>query len=181
MPDHSPLAAAPPAQRSIHYRRRWAYALWVALLLLSAWPLVLWERPPVLASASLVVKVQIRNAPPGAQVKAWAGPRSRWTGPALFAASPIQVPLDPDGAATLPVFRLPIARRRWVKDYIPRDTWDLMMLEFSAPGQALRYFPLPLAQDIRSGTLRPHWKLTTTLGLSWASLQAEAKPPDEAP
>jgi len=179
----SPVSVAPTPgpRRSIHYRRRWAYALWVTLLLLSAWALALWERPLVLTSASLVVDVRIRNAPPGARVKAWAGPWSRWTGPGLFAVSPIQVPLDPAGHATLPVFHLPIARRRWVKDYIPRDTWDLMMLEFSAPGQAPRYLPLSLAQDIRLGTLRPHWRLTSSLGLSWSSLQPEAKPPAEAP
>ena len=30
---------------SIHYRRRWFYALWIGLLLLSGAGLFLWERP----------------------------------------------------------------------------------------------------------------------------------------
>jgi hypothetical protein len=181
MPDTLLRTAAPAAQRSIHYRRRWAYALWVALLLLSAWALALWERPLALTSASLVVGLRVRNTPPGTQVKVWAGPWARWTGPDQFAASPIQVPLKPDGTATLPVFHIPIARRRWFKGYIPRDTWDLMMLEFTAPGLPSRYLPLPLTKDLRLGILRPKWKLTNTVSVSWSSLETEAKPPEAAP
>jgi hypothetical protein len=182
-PPGPPPAEPPPPgpRRSIHYRRRWAYALWVTLLLLSLGALARWEQPRTVVAASLQVKVRIRQAPPGAVLRAWAGPWDRWTGPERLAATPIQVPLQPDGSATLPVFHLPIARRRWVRDYIPRGTWDLMVLGFTAPGQPPRYTVLPLCREIRLGVLRPRWRLTTSIECAWTTLAPEVRLPDPKP
>jgi hypothetical protein len=175
------LTTAPEPGRSIHYRRRRAYALWVFLLLSSAGAWALWERPLAVVSAALEVRLRIREAPRDTRVQVWAGPWSRWAGPATFDGSPIQVDLLPDGTASLPVFHIPIARRRWVKGYIPRGTWDLMMLRFSPPDGPPRYFVLPLSQDIRVGLLRPRSKLMTTISCSWAALKPEAAPPEQKP
>jgi hypothetical protein len=180
LPAGSEHPSTAPAVRSIHYRRRWAYALWVALLLLSLGALVLWERPATTVTASYQVKVTIRQAPPGAAVEAWAGPWSRWTGPEGFSGAAGQAPLREDGSATLPVIHVPIARRRWAKGYIPRGTWDLVVLRFTAPGEAPRYVVLPLAPDIRSGLLRPRWRLTGTVNSRWGALDTAPQVPASA-
>jgi hypothetical protein len=168
------------AVRSIHYQQRWFYVLWVSLLLLSLALLALWERPLSLAPASLLVRVKVQGAPEGTLVQVWAGPWSQWR-PDWAGAGTIQVALQPDGTASLPLFRIPIAKRRWVKGYIPRDTWDLMMLKFITPNGLPRYFALPLSMDIRFGVLRPRFRLMTTITTSWAGLTTDGQAPDQKP
>jgi len=170
-----------PAIRSIHFRRRWYYALWVGLLFLSAGALALWELPASTSEASLVVELQIPGAPAGTRIQGWVGPYAQgaeadWTGAGLIRAD-----LQADGRATLPLARIRIARRRWVQDYIPRRTWDLMVLRFTPPDGPPRYFCLPLADDIRAGALRPKWRLTTSIRTPWGNLQADGRPPDRIP
>jgi len=169
---------APP---TIHYRRRWFYALWVALLLASAGALALWERPLAVVQASLTVRIHVRQAPAGAQVQAWSGPWARWQGPAWDAAGAAPTGLQADGWATLPVAGITIARRRWVNQYIARGTSDLLMLKFTAPGEQPRYFALPLSKDIRTGLLRPQGRLITSIDTSWPSLGVDGKAPDRIP
>jgi hypothetical protein len=169
------------APRGIHYRRRWFYVLWVGLLLLSAGALALWERPQAVDLASLVVQVQVRQAPPGTQVQAWAGPWARWQGPLWSGAGAASTTLLADGLTPLPLITIPIAQRRWVKGTIPRDTWELVMLRFAAPLEPPRYFALPLSKDIRTGLLRPRGKVLTTIQTSWLSLQTSGKAPDRIP
>jgi hypothetical protein len=166
---------------SIHYRQRWFYALWVTLLLMSCWALFLWERPLRFEQASLAVKVQIRNAPTGTQVQVWAGPWSRWEGLRWSGEEGGRTPLQADGSASLPLLRIQIARRRWLQGYVPRGTWDLVMLRFTAPSRPPRYLAVPLSEDIRQGVLRPKWRLTTSIGKSWEGLQTDGKAPAEKP
>jgi hypothetical protein len=175
-----PASAAPPV-RSIHYRRRWAYALWVVLLFLSLGALLLWERPAEVGTGSYQLKVAIRKPPPGAAVELWIGPWARWAGPGRFTASAGPAPLQADGSASLPAIRLPIARRRWVRDYIPRGTWDLVVVRFTAPGEAARYMVIPLSTDLRTGLLGPHRRLTGFLNCSWAGLYPEPQVPKQKP
>jgi hypothetical protein len=161
---------------SIHHRRRWYYALWVALLLLSAASLYLWERPAAQVQASLLIRLRVRGAPAGTQFQAWAGPAARWAGPAWKGeAAFAQGPLPGDGFLPFPVLRVPIARRRWVRDYIPRRTWDLVMIRVVPPGAPPRYLALPLGTDIRTGLLRPGWKLSTTIDISFDKLGIDGK------
>ena len=168
-------AAVPP---SIHYQRRWFYALWVFLLLLASTALWLWVRPESRVQASLVVKVTIMEAPAGTQVRAWAGPRADWHGADSGGPCRIQAALQPDGSLTLPLLRIHIARRRWVKDYIPGGTWDVVQLQFIPPNGPPRYLTVPLAQDIRSGLLRPGWRLTTQVSCHWGGLRTDPMAPD---
>ncbi len=179
MPLRSPFTTTTEPGRSIHYRRRWAYAAWVVLLVSSLGAWMLWERPKARVSADLVVQVKIRQAPPDVTVTAWAGPRARFAGPGQFQDAPIQVPLQPNGTATLPSFHLPIAYRRWVRGYIPRDTWDLVVLRFTAPGQGPRYLGLPLAKDIRNGFLAPRHKMTAGLECAWTTLRTDTLVADD--
>ena len=169
------------APRGIHYRRRWFYALWVVLLLLSSGALALWQRPLAVVQASLTVRIHVRQAPAGAQVQTWAGPWDRWPGPEWSAAGAAPTALPADGWATLPVAAITIARRRWVNQYIARDTSDLLMLKFTAPGERPRYFALPLSKDIRTGLLRPQGRLITSVETHWSGLGFDGKAPDRIP
>jgi hypothetical protein len=45
----------------------------VVLLFLSLGALILWERPALTGTGSFQLKVEIRKAPPGTVVEAWAG------------------------------------------------------------------------------------------------------------
>jgi len=166
------------ADTSIHYRRRWYYALWATLLVLAGTALALWERPASVVQASLVVKLQVRDAPPGTRVRAWFGPRVRWRGMEAGGPCLVEAELLPDGSATLPLVRIRIARRRWVKDYIPRLTWDLAMIQLIPPEGPPRYVGLPFSTDIRIGLLRPGWRLTNTFSAPWRTLRTDATAPD---
>ena len=168
-------------RRSIHYRRRWFYVLWVVLLLLSAGALALWERPLTVVQAPLVVKIHVNQAPPGTQVQVWAGPWARWPGPLWSGAGAASTPLLTEGLTTLPMLMIPIARRRWVNGTIPRGTSELVMLKFTAPSEPSRYFALPLSKDIRTGLLRPKGKLLTSISISWSNLQTLGNAPDRIP
>lgn len=167
--------------RSIHYRRRWFYVLWVALLLCSAGAWALWERPLSLDHASLAFRIQVRNAPPGTRVQAWNGPWDQWQGSAWSGDGAAATDLDPDGSAVLPVLSVQIAPRRWVRGYVPRDTWDLMVLRLTPPSGPPRYFIQPLADDILAGDLKPHWKLSTSAGFNWDKLHTDGKAPERIP
>ena len=143
---------------SIHYRRRWFYVLWTALLLALLWGWALWERPKHIYEASLKVQYRARGeVPAGTRVQGWVGPAGRrpgadWQGEGGF----VEAVLDGNNQIVLPVFKLHLAPRRWGRRaFIPRYTWDLLVLRITRPGQAPRYLSASLARDIDSGLLRP--------------------------
>jgi hypothetical protein len=155
-------------------RGRWTYGLWAALLLSIA-ALVLWEWPLRVDQASLVVQVRSSGAPPGTRVQIWNGPRARWEGLGWSGAGAPEAELRPEGYVSLPLLKVRIARRRWMHDYIPRGTSDLVMLKFTAPDGPPRYYTLPIAEDIRKGVLRPRWRLTISISMGWAGLATDGK------
>jgi len=167
--------------RSIHFRRRWYYVLWVALLALSAGAWLLWERPLSIDHASLAFRIQVRNVPPGTRVQVWNGPWDRWPGPAWSGEGAAATDLNGDGFAALPVLSVQIGQRRWVRGYVPRDTWDLLVLRLTPPDGPPRYFIQPLSDEIRMGELKPHWKLTTDAGFNWDKLHSDGKAPERVP
>jgi hypothetical protein len=170
------------AEPSIHHRRRWYYVLWTGLLLLSCLGLFLWELPVATELASMEMLLKVDGVPPGTRLEAWAGPWSSWPGAAWTGAGAFgDLIVPPGGRLKLPRLRVPIARRRWKLGYIPRGTWDLVMLKVSPPSGPPRYFPLPLSQDIRIGLLRPKYKLTVDIYISWDNLQVDAKAPNRVP
>ncbi len=166
----------------IHHRRRWYYVLWSVLLLLSAGALVLWETPARTELASLQVLPNIMGAPGGSRLQVWAGPQKRWPGSAWSGQGAFaDVALPGSGAAAVPLMRVPIARRRWIQDYLPRGTWDLVMLRVVPPSGPARFFALPLAGDIRSGLLRSKRRLTASIDVSWENLKVDADPANRVP
>lgn len=170
------------AEISIHRRRRNYYILWCALLVLSLGALGLWETPRAVEQASLQVRVRLMDAPPGTRLQAWAGPQRAWPGAGWQGEGAVEAPqVLADGRFQLPLVHMRIARRRWVDDYLPRGTWDLMVLKFSPPGAPPRWFALPFGKDIRSGLLKPRYRLATDIDVSWANLQVDAPVPNRVP
>ena len=170
------------AERSIHYRRRWFYALWSALLVASTAALLLWERPSVVDLASLQVVVRVPGAPEGTRIQAWAGPWAKWPGRTWSGGDAFaELAPGPGGAATLPVVRMAIARRRWFRGTIPRGTWDLVMVKFTPPSEPPRYLAVPMSRDIRAGLLRPRYRLIVTINTSWQNLTVDAEAPNRIP
>ena len=169
-------------QPSIHYRRRWFYVLWCVLLALSGLALLLWETPSARELASFEVLLSLPDAPAGTRVQAWAGPWAQWPGEAWSGADAFaDLALGAGGLARLPVVRLHIARRRFHLGYVPRGTWDLVMLKFSPPSEPPRYLALPCSQDIRTGVLRPKFRLTGSIDISWRNLRLDGLPPNRIP
>ena len=158
----------------IHHSRRWYYVLWSSLLLLSCAALFLWERPARTEQAALQVNLHLGNAPGGLRVQGWAGPSAAWPGPGWSGEGAFgDVIARPDGTTNLPVVRLWIARRRWVRDYIHRGTWDLVVLKLTPPVGPPRFIALPCASDIRSGLLRPKYRLSLSIDASWQNLKLD--------
>lgn len=154
----------------IHYRRRWFYVLWGALLLVSLGALALWETPGQIGTAKLALQLTVKDLPAGVDVKVWAGPRRRWPG-AAWTGQGAAAQVRPVGAGVvLKAFPLSVAYRRWVKDIIPRRTADLVVLRFEAPGQTPRYMVLPLRQDWQIGLLRPGREMSVGIQCPWDGL-----------
>ena len=167
---------------SIHHRRRWYYVLWASLLALSCLALLVWETPVRREQASLDVRLQVWDPPAGTRLQAWAGPWAQWPGPAWAGEGAFaDLELPPGGRVTLPLLHMPIARRRFKLGYIPRGTWDLVMVRFTAPGQVPRFLVLPCSPDIRVGLLRPKYKLTDSIDISWKNLLVDGNPPNRVP
>ncbi len=169
-------------ERSIHYRRRWFYALWVFLLVLSGLALLVWEMPVRTDTAALQVRIHVTGVPEGTRTQAWAGPWKTWPGKDWTGAGAFgDLAVPPSGTIVLPVVRLSIARRRFNLGYIPRGTWDLVMVKFVPPSGPPRFIALPCSQDIRTGLLRPKYKLTDSIDTSWNNLLLDGNPPNRVP
>jgi hypothetical protein len=166
--------------RSIHYRRRWFYVLWCALLLASAGAWVLWVTPRASGTVKMVIRLKIEAAPRGCRVQAWAGPRARWAGDAWHGENPAAEAVMGEDRLDLPPIRLDIAFRRWIKDYIPSRTSDLLVIRFVPPTGQSRYFFLPLEKDWRSGLLRVGWVMNVKIPCPWQSLGTDAMAVPEA-
>lgn len=177
------MADLVPAPPSIHYRRRWFYVLWTGLLLLMIGVWILWETPKARVQASLAMRLELSGAPKGCRVQAWAGPKAQWPGSAWGGQGAFaDLPLDDNGQAILPLLRVPIAQRRWLKaDYLRRGTSDLIMLKITPPGAPSRYCLVSLAEDISSGLLRPKWRLTFIVHKPFGSLTPEGQEPSPLP
>jgi len=167
---------------SIHYRRRWFYVLWAGLLLASLVALVLWNRPLRVEQASLQVSLEALGLPEGTQAQVWMGPRRACPRGAWDGAGAQALPMAPAGPTPLPLLRVPIARRRWVNDFIPSGTGEMVIVRLAPPGgQPARFFILTLGADIRTGALTPGRRLLVTIQVKWANLKVEVPPLNEIP
>ncbi len=126
-----------------------------------------------MVSADLEVRVKIRQAPPDVTVTAWAGPWARFAGPERFRDAPIQVPLLPDGTATLPVFRMPIAYRRWVRGYIPGAPGTWWSCGSPPPARGRAIWPCPCPRTSVTAFWLPGHKMTGRLECAWTTLRTD--------
>lgn len=160
-------------ESGVHRRRRWFYALWVALLGVSGWLLFLWGKPKSVDQAKVRLTLTIGDLPPGTQLRLWAGPIKT-----IQRANPEDLMRNaPDLPCSNPVLfpdlRVEIARRRWVKSTIPSATTEALVARFSAPGQTPRYFFYDLREDIASGFLKNHRVATLSCSLAWNRLNPD--------
>jgi len=153
--------------QSIHYKRRWYYALWCTILLASLAALGLWETPNRSGSADLTFKIQVTNVPPGCTVQFWAGPKKAW--PAADRKPSLNQPGQPLTAAgeALGSLTLRVGYRRWIGSYIPRRTDDLAILKFQPKVGAPRYYPFPLEMDWHTRLLRPGQRMQISGATDW--------------
>lgn len=169
------------ASSSIHHQRRWYYVFWAVLLLLSSGALVLWRRPVRIDQATLAFRLQVAGLPAGTREVAWIGPRKVWPGARWRGEGAVPVDLAADGTGYLPPIKVRIARRRWVRDYVPRETWDFLAVRLDPPSGPARYFFYSLEPDIHNGDLRPGYRLTDFAGCKWEKLTTDAGLPDRVP
>jgi len=163
-----------PEPRSIHYRRRWAYALWVLLLAVAGGALVAWRIPVSRGEGRVLIALQIPQAPSGTRVDLWCGPSSRWR-PGRFVGTLGPV-VTRDGRLVLGPFPVPIARRRWMKVFHP-DTADLILFRISSPEGMSCYASYNLGPDLYSGFLAERRKMILTLTLPWGHLPTDPAAP----
>jgi hypothetical protein len=173
-------APSTTTQPSIHVRRRWYYALWISLLVLSVLALYLWEKPSRVDHAKVELCVNILEMPEGTKIDLWKGPEATWPG-MKWQGNKDGTPIRPDlkGWILPPIQEIPIARRRWVKDFIHRLTPDLLVLRFAPSQGPARYMWFRLAPDIHAGALGPRRRLIYRVEASWQKLclDPESPPP----
>lgn len=158
---------------SVHYRRRWYYLLWVALLGISVAALIAWETPTKAGFATLRLELELQDFPPTGTAQAWVGPRSKWRGVYSDGTGTwSEMPLS-NKNLTFPMTPIPVAFRRWIGGYIPRRTADLLVVKFQSPGCPPRYFAMSLASDWHHGLLRIDRPFGLKVPLVWNGLWEE--------
>lgn len=158
----------PPS--SVHYQRRWHYALWVTLLGISVVTLIGWETPKQAGFASLRLELELQGFPAMGTARAWVGPRSQWRGAAWDGTGAwADIPFS-GGKLSFPPTSLPGAHRRWAGGFIPRKTADLLVVKFQSPGHPPRYLAVSLAADWHHGLLRIDRSFGLQVPLTWDGL-----------
>ena len=168
--------AEPGAGPSIHWRQRWWYALWVALLLGASGFWAWWETPAVSGTGHVVMTIRVVGLPAGSRVEAWTGPSKKWKAdaPGFFGPWPVV-----DAAKPLPVppIEIHVGLRRWHQGYIPRLTNDRVVLRLDPPDGAPRYLSYDLREDLNAGTAGPHRRLFYSVPVRWVALSTDASRP----
>lgn len=163
--------------RTIHYRRRWYYALWVVLLAAAAGFLAWWETPARAGSGRIRLVLKAPDFPPGTRAALWTGSARDWT-PAWDPGggwNPVQAGLANAGPAPLR-----IAHRRMGQGLLMRRTQDLAIVVLEAPAGERRYLVYDLREDLAT-VLQIGRYLTVETSTTWARLpRMPLLPPDAA-
>ena len=161
---------------SIHWRQRWWYGLWVALLLGSLGFWAWWETPAVSGVGHVVLAIRIADLPAGSRVEAWTGSSRLWKQDAPGFQGPWMVQ-DPAKPLPLPPLEIHAGLRRWHQGYIPRLTSDLVVLRIDPPQGPPRYANYDLRMDLNAGLAGPHRRLLISNLLRWEALSMDASRP----
>ena len=172
----TPEEAAAPEPRSIHWRQRWWYALWTALLLgaLGFW--AWWETPAVSGLGHVVLALRVADLPQGSRVEVWSGPSKAWKPGQSSFQGPWAV-TDAAKPLPLPPVEIKAGLRRWHQGYIPRLTSDLIVLRLDPPQGAPRYGFYDLSKDLGTGLAGPHRRMIVSGPLRWGNLSEDASHP----
>jgi hypothetical protein len=163
-------------ERSIHWRQRWWYAGWVALLLgaLGFWGW--WETPAASGAGHVVLTVRVVDLPAGSQVEAWTGPAKAWKPDASGFQGPWAV-RDTAKPLPLPPLEIRMGSRRWHQGYIPRLTSDWLLLRIDPPEGPRRYAAYDLRGDINAGLMGPRHRMFLSGVVRWGALSTDASRP----
>lgn len=161
--------------RDYHYRRRWYYLLWTLLLMVSIGLWVAWEIPAESGYGRVGTQLRLPGIPPGTSISAWAGPHGNirsdiWGDPSRV----IDLGDSKGTLVEMPPLQLPFAKRRWADAYIPKRTWDLVVIRLKPPSGPTRYFVMDLTSDWNEGTIRPGRVLRYKVACPWEGLATEA-------
>lgn len=170
------LVPEPGAAPSIHWRQRWWYAFWVALLLGLSGFWAWWETPAVSGTGHVVVRVWVAGLPAGSRVEAWTGPAKAWK----QGVSGFQGPWmagDASKPLPLPPLEIQAGLRRWHQGYIPRLTSDRLVVRIDPPEGPPRYAAYDLRADLDAGLAGPHRRLYLSAPLKWNALSTDASRP----
>ena len=164
------------AEPSIHWRRRWWYALWVALLLGTAGFWRWWETPAVFGAGHAILTIRMADLPPGTKVEAWTGPVKAWSADATGFQGP-WVAQDAAKPLPIPPLEIQVGLRRWHQGYIPRLTSDLIVLRLDPPQGPSKFIAYSLKTDLNSGLAGPHHRLSISAPVRWSALSVDASRP----
>ncbi|HXC17313.1 MAG TPA: hypothetical protein VNV60_07735 [Holophagaceae bacterium] len=162
---------------SIHWRQRWWYALWVALLLGASGFWAWWETPAISGTGHVIARVWIKDLPAGCKVEAWTGPAKAWKQDAPGFQGPWTVQDDATKPLPLPPLEIRAGLRRWHQGYIPRLTSDRLVLRIDPPEGLPRYAAYDLRMDLNAGLAGPHRRLYLSAPLKWKTLSTDASQP----
>ncbi|HTL97983.1 MAG TPA: hypothetical protein VL181_04165 [Holophagaceae bacterium] len=164
------------AEPSIHWRQRWWYALWVALLIAALGFWRWWETPAMFGKGHVVLSIRVADLPPGCRVEVWAGPAKTWK-PESSAFQGNWPVLDPAKPLPIPPVEIRAGLRRWHQGYIPRLTADLVVVRLDPPQGSPKFFAYNLSSDLNTGLAGPHRRLYVSQPVRWVALSEDASRP----
>lgn len=163
-----------PEQSSIHWRRRWHYVLWVALLGAALGALGLWRTPVRKGAARVGFKATLSA---GQSVSAVACASS-----ARDEEGPLQwQPLTLREGTWVGELSMPLAYRRWNGQLFPGQCHERIVLRWNGP-DGPRYQVLEERHDLLMGLLAPGRHMIFEFrGVDLGRLAKDIPPPPALP
>lgn len=165
---HDSRNEAGGSARSIHYQRRWYYALWGSLLLGSLVLYGLWTTPVAAGTGFISAEIRLVGAPEGTRLD-YRLVRLKDLGrhDALFAPG--------DGYSTGKV-SVPILRRRWTGKVFETSPCAIL-IRLTPPGGGGRYAWMNFWGDLETGLLSNKRRIALRVPVGWDTLStAESDP-----
>jgi len=160
------------SQASIHFQRRWYYALWLLLLCASLGLYWLWQTPLWSGHATVIVELVFDEQLEGCKVFTWVGPKNEYRKTGTTNVTYLVGPnIQFNGTNYRTTFRIPVSKRRWSRDYIWDSTYDLIVIGFSPAKGVPRFTSFSLTEDIYTGLLRPGRTMKLTAHSRWIDLK----------
>jgi hypothetical protein len=149
---------------SIHWRRRWFYALWAVLLGTALGAYALWSIPGKKGTARLVVAMRLEDsAGLSTEMASYPPNGSPWDWKAM----------EFKGGRFVGEIMVPLAYRRWTGAVHHGRCHEGVLLRFTKGGER-RYFLIDLRQDVATGLFMPGRKMALEYnGLAWGRMDKD--------